>query len=533
MKHKIYTNTSFTAVKSDVLLVGCFEGELASAAAGTGGDLAVHALSHLTDNAVVRQAELEKFNGAVGEVLVHFVNAESAVPRVILFGMGARAKSNLTSFRKALTAALKRAKSLQAEHVAFAAVDYLAVTGLPSGGAAQTPTSPYEVGRTIACYAGMVDYVINHQKTEKGGHKPEKRFKKLHLIADLTVVDELGKGLSDGFKVAAAVNYARDLANEPAGTLTPAKLVAEAKKAAANKALVKGGGKLSLTVLNEKALRKLGANALLAVSAGSSQPPYLIDLVYTPAGGDADKDPVGLTIVGKSVTFDSGGLDIKPADGMRHMKRDMSGGAVTLAAIQAIAALGLPIKVRCVMAATENMINGKAYKPGDVIHTLNGLTVEVDNTDAEGRLTLADAIEYAKRQGDTTILDLATLTGAVKMVTGDVGACLFTNNDDFGNLVVSCGASQGERLLNVPMWEEFRDANKSEMADLKNSGGAPGSTTAAFFLRGFAGEEIKWAHLDIAGVAFRDRELGADPRGSTGFGVRTVVELADPLAVRK
>jgi leucyl aminopeptidase len=245
-----------------------------------------------------------------------------------------------------------------------------------------------------------------------------------------------------------------------------------------------------------------------------------------------EKDPVSLTIVGKSVTFDSGGLDIKPADGMRHMKRDMSGGAVTLAAIQAIAAMGLPIKVRCVMAATENMINGKAYKPGDVIHTMNGLSVEVDNTDAEGRLTLADAIEYAKRLGDSTIVDLATLTGAVKMVTGDVGACVFSNNDEFSSLVVSSAASQGERLLNIPMWEEFRDSNKSDMADLKNSGGAPGSTTAAYFLRSFAGEEIRWAHLDIAGVAFRDRELGADPRGSTGFGVRTLVELATRLAAK-
>jgi leucyl aminopeptidase len=526
MKHKICTNTALTAVKSDVLLVGCFEGELAANAAVGNADTTILALAAATNSAVVRQAEVEKFNGAVGEVLVHF-NDGAAAPRVIVFGLGARGKSTLASFRKSLTAALKRARALQAEHVAFANIDYAAVVG--SAGDVSGNTNAHTVGRTIASYAGMVDYVINHQKTAKGGHKAEKRFKKLHLIADLTVVDELGRGLSDGFKVAAAVNYARDLSNEPAGTLTPAKLVAEAKKAAsASKRESKST--LSLTVHNEKALRKMGANALLAVAAGSSQPPYLIDLVYTPAG--MEKDPVALTIVGKSVTFDSGGLDIKPADGMRHMKRDMSGGAVTLAAIQAIAAMGLPIKVRCVMAATENMINGKAYKPGDVIHTMNGLSVEVDNTDAEGRLTLADAIEYAKRLGDTTIVDLATLTGAVKMVTGDVGACVFSNNDEFSSLLVSSAASQGERLLNIPMWEEFRDANKSDMADLKNSGGAPGSTTAAYFLRSFAGEEIRWAHLDIAGVAFRDRELGADPRGSTGFGVRTLVELATRLAAK-
>lgn len=529
MKHKIVTNTALAAVKADVLLVGCFEGDLAEAAQRIASpspistctvDPNVWLLMAATENVVARQAEAEKFKGAVGEVMVHFSEGTSA-QRVVLFGLGARGKSNLASFRKALTAALRKAKAMQAEHVAFGAVDYAAVLGSTADTSGKAPTAAYTVGLTIASYAGMVDYVINHQKTEKGGHKAEKRFKKLHLVADLPSVDELGKGLAEGFKVAAAVNYARDLANEPAGTCTPTKLAGEARQVAK-------GDNLKLTVVSEKELRKMGANALLAVAAGSSQPPCLIDMVYTPAG--MEDAPVGLTIIGKSVTFDSGGLDIKPADGMRHMKRDMSGGAVALASIQAIAALGLPIKVRCIMAATENMINGKAYKPGDVIRTMNGLTVEVDNTDAEGRLTLADAIEYAKRQGDTTIVDLATLTGAVKMVTGDVGACVFSNNDDFVSGIVAAATSQGERLLNIPMWEEFRDSNKSDMADLKNSGGAPGSTTAAFFLRAFAGEEIRWAHLDIAGTAFRDRELGVDPRGSTGYGVRTIIELARRLA---
>ncbi len=175
------------------------------------------------------------------------------------------------------------------------------------------------------------------------------------------------------------------------------------------------------------------------------------------------------------------------------------------------------------------MVDGKSYKPGDVFTSMNGLTVEIDNTDAEGRLTLADAIEYAKRQGDSNIVDLATLTGAVKSVTGDVGACAFGNHDDFSNLVVASAMSQDEKLLNVPMWEELRASNNTDMADLKNSGGNPGSTTAAFFLRAFAGEEINWVHLDIAGVAFRDRELGPDPKGATGFGVRTLIELARRL----
>ncbi len=513
MKLKVINVDSLVAVKADVLLVGCFEGEVASSLSGS--DASLTQLAVATGNGPANQAEAEGFKGAVGETVVHFAGTQLGANKVVLFGLGARGKATIASFRKAITAALKKAKGLGAEHVAFAALDPAAVAG----------SDAFTVGQALASYAGMVDYVINHQKTALAGHKPEKRFKKLHLVAALDSFTELARGLKAGFQVASAVNLARDLSNEPAGTLTPTRLAAVAKS------VVAGNDCLSIKVFDHKQLKKMGAHALLAVAQGSDEKPRLIDIVYSPVGSK-ESDPVALTLIGKSVTFDSGGLDIKAADGMRHMKRDMSGGAVTLAAIQAIAALGLNIKVRCVMAATENMINGSSYKPGDVLQTMKGLTVEVDNTDAEGRLTLADAIEYAKRQGDTTIIDLATLTGAVKMMTGDVGACVFGNNDDFSNLVFGSATAQNERLLHVPMWEEFKDSNRSDMADLKNSGGAPGSTTAAYFLRAFAGEEIKWCHMDIAGVAFRDRELGADPRGATGYGVRTLVELATRLAAQ-
>jgi leucyl aminopeptidase len=502
MKLKALSVASLVAYKADVILVGVFAGEQSKVSFAAAGNLSL---------STARQAQAENFGGNVGETLVRFTDGSLAAPQAVLFGLGARDKANEASFRKALTAALKKAKALKAQHVAFAPLDPDAVAGSTS----------YGLARTIALYAGMVDYVMNHQKTVRGGHKQEVRFKKLHFIVAADQVEAAFQGLKDGFAVASAVNFARDLSNEPAGTLTPAKMVKLARKTADDVDTIE------TTVYGPKELKKMGANALLAVGRGSDEPCYLIDMVYTPADGHYVDE---LTIIGKSVTFDSGGLDIKPADGMRHMKRDMSGGAVTLGAIKAIAALSLPIKVRCVMAPTENMINGSSYKPGDVIHTMAGLTVEVDNTDAEGRLTLADAIEYAKRQGAKKIIDLATLTGAVRMMVGDVGCCLFTNNDDFGNAIVASGFAQGEKMLNVPMWEEYRDLNKSEMADLKNSGGAPGSTTAAYFLREFAGEEIAWAHLDIASVAFRDRELGADPRGSTGFGVRTLVEFASRLA---
>lgn len=515
MKLKFYPSDKLTTSKADVLLVGCLKGSLDSKESlRTSACIDLHVLAIKNDYAFLRQAKTENFAGKVGDTLVYYSDKSLAAQRVLVFGLGEAKEFTEATLRKALTAAFKRAKALKCADLAISLPTYAA------------GCTPHGLAKTAALYAGMVDYVINHQKTEKGGHKAPVRFKKLTAFADGKTAQEVTAGLNAGADIADAVNLARDLSNEPAGTLTPAKLVKIAEKIAED-----SDGTITLTVHGPKALKKMGAKALLAVAQGSDEPPYLIDLLYTPKGKKHDDSELPeLTIVGKSVTFDSGGLDIKPADGMRYMKRDMSGGAVTLSTMKAISALGLPVKVRCVMAATENMINGKAYKPGDVLHTMAGLTVEVGNTDAEGRLTLADAIEYAKRQGTKRIVDLATLTGAVRMMVGDVGCCLFSNNDALSAALVASGTAQSERILAVPMWEEYRDSNRSDMADLTNSGGAPGSTTAAFFLRAFAGEEMPWAHLDIASVAFRDREFGADPKGSTGFGVRTLVDFITSLA---
>ena len=514
MKFKTSTTFDPSTLAVDTLLVGVFEGEANVLATA---DEAVKSVLLATGNAAQRQAVAEDFKGTVGQTMVHFADNRLAAKTVVFFGLGAREKASLTTFRKALTAALKSAKSLKTTVVGFTALDARAVAN----------TDCRTLAETISSYAAMIDYVMNHQKTEKGGHKKESHFQKLHLVIAEADLDATTSGLHSGFAIGRAVNYARDLANEPSNVLTPAAMARHAEAVASASA-----GTITCKIHGRKALKKMGANLLLAVAQGSAEKPYLMDLLYQPKAEDHDgKSPAAeLTIVGKSVTFDSGGIDIKVGGGSRHMKRDMSGGGIAIAAIGAIAALGLNIKVRAVMAATENMVDGKSYKPGDVIKSMNGLTVEIDNTDAEGRLTLADAIEYAKRQGDKNIVDLATLTGAVKSVTGDVGACAFGNHDDFTNLVVAAAMSQNEKLLNVPMWEEFKAANNTDMADLKNSGGNPGSTTAAYFIRAFAGEEINWVHLDIAGVAFRDRELGPDPRGATGFGVRTLVELARRLS---
>jgi len=329
----------------------------------------------------------------------------------------------------------------------------------------------------------------------------------------------LAKGLETGYAVAAAVNMARDLVTEPAGTMTPSHLAEHAVEVGKQ-----SGGKIKVKLYHKRELEKMGAGAFLAVARGSEEKPVLIEMSYEPENADPN---VLLALIGKSVTFDSGGYDLKPASGMRTMKCDMAGGAATLSAIGAIAALELPVRVKEVMAATENLINGKAYKPGDVLHSMAGLTIEVDNTDAEGRLTMADAIEFVRRRGATHIVDIATLTGAIRVALGSVGAGAFGNTPDFTRKVIESGAAVGELAWELPLWEELARANDSKIADLKNSGGdaGAGSITAALFLSRFAAE-TPWVHLDIAAVAFE-----ADQ--GTGFGVRTLVELASRFACEK
>lgn len=516
MKFAIANEYSLTGKAASVMLVGSFEEDFATPTDSMLSPGVVRAVAS-TKNGLMRQARAEEFAGKTGTTLCHFSGSRPA-QNVVLFGLGKREKLSATTLKKALTAAFKRARSLKATSVSVDTASLL-------GGS----VSAFELGELVGAYAVLVDYEVNHQKTKKSVKKPQSHFGNLTVLAvDAADGDrtELERGVASGVTIAKAVNHARDLTNLPAENLTPLKFADRAQAVADA-----SEGRITARFYHKRELTKMGAGAILAVARGSYAPPVLMELTYTPPTG-ATKEV--LAFVGKSITFDSGGLDLKPADGMRHMKRDMAGGAATLAAIEAIASLGLPISVKVYMAATENMPSGRSYRPGDVIKTLKGITVEVDNTDAEGRLTLADAIELALRQGVTRIVDLATLTGAVKMIGGDVGAAAFSNNDEWAKQVVEAGAAWDELMVHMPMWEQLRDKNDTEMADLKNSGGPlAGSTTAAWFIREFAGEDIPWVHLDIAGTAFRDREIGADPKGSTGYGVRTLVELARKVAAKQ
>jgi leucyl aminopeptidase len=509
-RHAITTGAQ--PVLSDVLIVGCYQDQLVES--GT-----FKQLNEAGNNSLMRHATNDDFSGKNGQTLLHFSDGKLGAKYVLLVGLGSRAKFDLKALRSAVVKAFRAVRQIHNPGtVSFAPLSL-----------AGTSVTRLELAETVSTYAGMIDYRINHQKTAKLRFTEPARINSLHVLtteSNPRTRSLIGLGLHSGHVIADAVNLARDLSNEPAHDCTPQRLAAVAQRIANE-----SEGTITCVLYGKPELHAMGANAILQVNAGSALDPVMIELTYTPATG-ATKEV--LCFVGKGITFDSGGLDLKPADGMRHMKRDMSGGAVALAAIEAVAKLKLPVSVKCIVGATENMPGGKAYKPGDIIHTRGGIAIEVDNTDAEGRLVLSDCITQAKAQGVTRIVDLATLTGAVKSIAGDVAAGAFSNDDEFLAIVDAAAVAADEKLQPIRMYDELRSLNDTEIADVKNSGGPlAGSTTAAFFIREFVeagGTSVPWVHLDIAGTAYRDRELGPDPKGATGFGVRTLIELARSYA---
>jgi leucyl aminopeptidase len=320
--------------------------------------------------------------------------------------------------------------------------------------------------------------------------------------------------------VAEAANWSRDLSNEPGNVLTPTEFAARVETMARERGL-------GFHVYDREWAESQGMGAFLGVARGSAQPPKFMVLTYT---GGVESAPLGL--VGKGITFDTGGISIKPAANMDEMKGDMSGGAAVIAAMSAIAQLKPRINVTALVPATENMPGGNATKPGDVLRAMNGKTIEVINTDAEGRLILADALCYAIKLGLTPIVDVATLTGAISSALGNVAYGVFSSSDALTERIKAASAASGERCWELPMFSDYKELNKSNVADMKNTGGArAGSIAAAFFLREFV-DDRPWAHLDIAGVDFFDKEKGAVVKGASGIPVRTLVQLALDLAER-
>ena len=341
-------------------------------------------------------------------------------------------------------------------------------------------------------------------------HRSEKEGKALTLR--ILGVEEV---LERARKVAEGVYLARDLVNEPPNLLTP--------EALAERALELRALGVEVEVLDEEAIASLGMGAFLAVAQGSENPPRFIRLRYAPPGARARLD-----LVGKGLTFDSGGYSLKPTESMTTMKGDMAGAAAVLGAMKSAALLGLPVEIRGYIAACENMISGRAYRVGDVLKTLSGKTVEVMNTDAEGRLTLADALFYAEREGAERILELSTLTGAAVVALGEEVAALFATEPAWGSLVQEAAHRAGEKVWPMPLEKAYREKLKSPVADLKNVGDRNGGAiTAALFLAEFV--RVPLVHLDIAGPAFARKAHALGPEGGTGFGVRTILEVAQAL----
>jgi leucyl aminopeptidase len=422
--------------------------------------------------------------------------------RFLLVGAGKREKFDSATLRKISGAALRYLKSRGVHRFAFA---------VREGNATEDSAQAIAEGLLAA------DFESDKYKTDK---KNDKSIDTMQLVgysdAERTAAE---KGLARGIVIGESQNFARDLINEPSNKLTP-KILAQKAEAMARQA------GLSVDILDEKKITDLKMGALLSVSQGGPEPPRVIVVTYTPANAKPGAPVLGL--IGKAVTFDTGGISIKPADGMEKMKYDMAGGATMLGAMRALAALKPNVKVICVVPATENMPGGTAQKPGDIQTAMSGKTIEVLNTDAEGRLILADAVHYAKQLGATHLVDAATLTGAIVVALASINVGVFGGADQaWTEKVLAAAKSAGEKMWQMPMDDEYREFIKGTVADIQNigSGKGGGSITGAWFIREFAGE-TPWVHLDIAGTAWNDDAKPWLAKGPTGVALRTLVNLA-------
>ncbi|MEK7830831.1 MAG: leucyl aminopeptidase, partial [Acidobacteriota bacterium] len=344
--------------------------------------------------------------------------------------------------------------------------------------------------------------------------KTESNLSQMILATNGDDLKAATSGIERGRIIAEATNFGREIVNEPSNVMTPTELANKAAEVAKTYGL-------ELDVLEEEQMRELGMGSLLGVAQGSAEPAKLIVLTYAPK----TKSDETIAIVGKGVTFDTGGISIKPSDGMEKMKYDMAGGATTISAMRAIAQLKPTVNVLGIVPAVENMPGGRAQRPGDVVRAMTGKTIEVINTDAEGRLILADAVAYARKLGATKIVDLATLTGAVSIALGDLYVAILGNNQEWIDTVMATAKKSGEKFWQLPLDKEYREQIKSEIADIKNVGGRKaGTITGAYFIREFV-EDTPWVHLDIAGTAWNDSNKPYLAVGPTGVCVRTLVNL--------
>ena len=489
-------------IKCDAVIVNIFSGREEP------GD-AVAAIDRKLGGLIGGLVKSGETKGKLSEL--HIIHTLGKLPArlVVIAGLGKQEEFNLDKLRNVMAESMRALRKHNCK---------TAATMIPGGGQAGLQADGYAQAIVEGSMLGAYQYTKHRTKEDD-----ESDIDLLLLVGqDRSKIKQLEAGIEKGRIIAGAVNLARDMVNEPANHMTPVHMAKIAGEIAA-----KNG--LSVTVLGRELMEKEKMGALLGVAQGTSQPPKFIVLAYR---GDTSKKDV-LGFVGKGLTFDSGGISLKPQEFMSDMKGDMSGGAAVIAAIGAIAQLKLKINVTAVIPATENLPGGRALKPGDVLKASNGKTIEVVNTDAEGRLILADALSYAVRQGISPLIDLATLTGACHVALGDTYAGVFTNNQPLVDKVVKAGNESGENLWQLPLPDEYKELNKSDIADIKNSGGRyGGAITAALFLQEFVGE-TPWVHMDIAGPFMTDKTKGSLVKGATGFGVRTLIKLAQGLSRRE
>ncbi|MGE5295162.1 MAG: leucyl aminopeptidase, partial [Solirubrobacterales bacterium] len=430
-----------------------------------------------------------------------------------VLGLGERKKATLDTLRRAAATAASRAVDLKAKHMSLALHPSFAHFDAAAA------------GRAIAEGIYFGSYRYDEFLSENGNGRVASLQAEI-VDPDASQLKSLAPGITAGAIIGRVQSQARTLANRPGNVINPPALAKAAQE------MVRGLRTLKCTIFDEKKLRQNKMGGILAVGGGSRNEPRLIVLKYTPAKKPAGGLPT-VALVGKGITFDSGGISIKPAADMDQMKLDKSGAIAVMATMRAIAEMGLPINVLGVIPSAENMPSGTSYRPGDIVTTYSGKTVEILNTDAEGRMILCDAITYAARQKADVIVDIATLTGACMVALGTYKAGLMSNDDELIAQIKKAADDSGEYVWHLPSGDEYADEMKSKIADLKNSGARwGGASTAAAFLRQFVGD-AKWAHLDIAGMDVFTKPSEYASLGSTGFGVRLLTTYVMNLVEKK
>ncbi|MCK9274033.1 MAG: leucyl aminopeptidase [Syntrophales bacterium] len=439
------------------------------------------------------------FKARMNETIVLYTKDSIAPKRIVLVGLGKKEEFTLDRYRGAFSAGARKIRDL-------AIKEFTASPILEDIDFSVSEMSEAAVEGVILGLYRFTPYKTKNDRIES--------LERLTLIADNKNIPSIKNAVHQAEIACEATCFVRDLVSTPANEMTPSTLAARALKHCASTGV-------KIKIIEKAAMKKMGMNALLGVARGSCEPPKLIVMTYN--GGAKTANPI--VLVGKGITFDSGGISLKPSEKMDEMKDDMAGGAVVIAVLCAAAKLKLPLNIIGLVPAAENLPGGCALKPGDVLRSLSGQTIEIKNTDAEGRLILADALEYAQRFTPAAVIDIATLTGACVVALGEYLAGMLGTDDQLKNELRHAASLTGEALWELPLWQEYEDLLKSDIADMKNVGTRMGGTiTAALFLKKFAGA-APWAHLDIAGPAFISQDKPYIPKGASGIGARLLIRF--------